>query len=268
MDTVSSKGIHWSPHGGITRTWPVDRLFAAVAEAGYAGIEVLVAEDWLDWKDPTDVERVRGLLRAHDLVCPAVCWRGNQGPRMITSPGNEESARAYLVDCIDLATRLDAGAVLVWPRIAPGVERPVALATAARVLTGVGDLCRRSGVIISLEFESVGDPLCGTPAETIELIEQTGDFLTICCDTFHLYNRGLDPYTSVLPQRGRIGLVHLSDAGREPPGDRDFDFGRFIQAVVDVDYRGPVFVQIDPRAEGDLARARLRAAELTAPLSR
>jgi sugar phosphate isomerase/epimerase len=239
-----------------------------VADAGYAGLEILIHEQWLDWKDPADVARLKALLNRHHLACPAVCWRGNQGDLLFTNPANYASSKAYLAECVDVATAMRAEAVLVWPRIAEGVSRPDALAAAARVLNDVGDLCRQRGVVVSLEFESVGNPLCGTPAETIELIEKTGDFVTICCDTFHLYNRKLDAYASVLPQRGKIGLVHLSDGERQVPGDSDFDFASFVKAIKEIDYRGPIFVQVDPRSEGDIARAYRRAVEIVAPLGR
>jgi D-psicose/D-tagatose/L-ribulose 3-epimerase len=258
--------VYWSPHGGITRTWSVDKLVAEVAEAGYAGIEALVNEQWMNWRDPGDVQRLRALIESHGLECPAVCWRGNQGDLLFTDPRNHATSRAYLAECIEVASRMGAGAVLVWPRVAEGVSRADALAAAARVLNDVSELCRERAVVLSLEFESVGQPLCGTPAETIELIELTGDFVTICCDTFHLYNRRLDPYASVLAQRGRIGLVHLSDGERQVPGDGDFDFAAFIKGIQEVGYGGPVFVQIDPRADGDLARAATRALEIVGPL--
>jgi D-psicose/D-tagatose/L-ribulose 3-epimerase len=258
--------IYWSPHGGITRSWPVDRLVAEVAGAGYAGVEALVSEQWMNWKDPTDVERLKALIASHGLECPAVCWRGNQGDLPFTDPRNHASSRAYLAECIEVASLMGAKAVLVWTRIAEGVSRPDALEAAARVLNGVSGLCRERGVVLSLEFESVGQPLCGTPAETIELIDLTGDFVTICCDTFHLHNRQLDAYTSVLAQRRRIGLVHLSDSDRQVPGDGEFDFPAFIRGIQEVEYAGPIFVQIDPRAPEDLARAHRRAVEIAAPL--
>lgn len=259
--------VHWSPHGGAAvRDWSVEQLVAAVAQAGYAGIEAQVAEKWLRWQDPAEVDRLRALLDRYHLECPAVCWRGNQGDRLFTDPQHYATSKQYLSECIGLAAALDARAVLVWPRIADGIERPEALTAAARVLNDVADLCRARGVTVAVEFESGGNPLCGTPAETLELIERTGDFVTACCDTIHLYNRRLDPRADVLPLRGKIGLVHLSDNDRQVPGDGAFDFPTFIRAVQEIRYSGPILVQIDPRSAEDLPRAYRRAVEITAPL--
>jgi len=147
------------------------------------------------------------------------------------------------------------------------VEQLVAaVAAAGRVFNDVADLCRARDVVLAVEFESKGNPLCGTPAETLELIAHTGNFVTACCDTIYLYNRRLDPYASVLPLRGKVGLVHLSDSDRLVPGDGAFDFPPFIQAIREIRYAGPIFVQIDPRMAEDLAHAYQRAVELTAPL--
>ena len=261
-----SRKIYWSPHGGIVAKWPVEQLVAAVAESGYAGIEALTARNWMDWRDAKDVARLKALLDSYHLECPAISWRGNQGDLLFTDPRNYAPSKAYLVECIEAASWLGAGAVLLWPRIADGVSRPDALVAAARVLNDVAPLCHQWEVTLSVEFESLGNPLCGTPAETIDLIELTGDFVNICCDTIHLLNRKLDAYASVLPQRGKIGLVHLSDGGRQVPGDGVFDFPAFIRGIKEIGYDGPIFVQIDPRAEADLPRAYRRAVELTAPL--
>ncbi len=259
--------IYWSPHGGAAvRDWSVEQLVAAVAAAGYAGIEAQVAEKWVYWQDTAEVARLRALLDRYHLECPAVCWRGNQGDRLFTDPKCYATAKQYLNDCVDVAAALGARAVLVWPHIAEGVGRPEALAAAGRGVNDIGDRCRARDVVLAVEFESTGNPLCGTPTETLELIAHTGNFVTACCDTIHLYNRRLDPYASVLSLRGKVGLVHLSDSGRLVPGDGEFDFPPFIQAIREIRYAGPIFVQIDPRTAEDLARAYQRAVEFTAPL--
>ncbi len=258
--------IYWSPHLGITRTWSIEKLLDSVAAAGYAGIEALVSSAWMDWKDAGDIARLKGMMDERKLECPAVSWRGNQGDLLFTDPKSYAPAKAYLAECVEAASWLGAKAVLVWPRIAEGVTRPDALAVSARVLDDLAPLCRERGVDVSLEFESRGNPLCGTPAETLELIGMTGDYLTICCDTIHLYNRGLDAYASVLPQRGHIGLVHLSDQDRQVPGDGEFDFAAFVRGLKEIACDAPIFVQIDPRSEEDVARAYQRAQEIVRPL--
>lgn len=258
--------IYWSPHLGITRTWPLEKLLNTVAAAGYAGIEALVTPAWMNWKGPQDVARLRRMMDDRSLECPAVSWRGNQGDLLFTDPKNYATSKAYLIECVETVSALGGKAVLVWPRIAEGVSRPDAMAASARVLNDVAPVCLERGVNISLEFESRGNPLCGTPAETLELIALTGGFVTICCDTIHLYNRGLDAFSSVLPQRGHIGLVHLSDSERGVPGDGQFDFPAFVRALREIDCRAPIFVQIDPKEEPDIARAYQRAREIVAPL--
>lgn len=261
-----SRKIYWSPHLGITRTWSIETLLDRVAAAGYEGIEALITANWMDWKKPEDVARLKKLMTEHQLECPAVSWRGNQGELLFTDPRNYAPSKAYLEECIEAAFALGASAVLLWPRIAEGVNRTDAMAAAARVLNGVAGLCRQRGVMLSVEFESRGNPLCGTPTETLELIERTGNFVTICCDSIHLYNRKLDAYASVLAQRGYLGLVHLSDSDRGVPGDGDFDFEAFVRGLKEIDCQAPIFVQIDPREEDDIARAYQRAREIIRPL--
>jgi len=146
------------------------------------------------------------------------------------------------------------------------VSRSDALATAARILSEVAGRCREQGVQIALEFESRGDPLCGTPAEALDLITLTGDHVSVCCDSIHLHNRGLDAYSSPLSLRGRLGVVHLSDSERRVPGEGEFDFPAFVRALGEIAYAGPIFVQIDPRAEEEIGRALQRVREFTAPL--
>jgi len=71
-----ARPIYWSPHGGITNDWPLERLLASVAGAGYAGIEAVATPSWMNWRDGGSVARLRATIERFGLTCPSVCWRG------------------------------------------------------------------------------------------------------------------------------------------------------------------------------------------------
>ncbi len=254
------RNIYWSPHGGIARGWPPERIFEAIATAGYAGTEIWMDRAWFDWTRAAEIRRIKDLASRYELETPTVCWR--RVPTLEpTNPATAAAARDYLRDCLRVAEACGAATVLVYPGVPEGVAHGDSWATARDIFGGLDAECRTRVVRIAIEFESPGPVLLGTPEETLAFIREVGPHVTACADTYHLYNRGIDPYAGVMALQGHLSLVHLSDSGRQMPGKGEVDYPRFFAGLRDIGYDGPLFVQYGPERFEEFALGLERARE-------
>ena len=254
------RNIYWSPHGGIARGWPPERIFEAIATAGYAGTEIWMDRSWFDWTSAAEIRRIKDLAGRYRLATPTICWR--RFPDLEpTNPATAAAARDYLLDCIRVGEACGATTVLVYPGVPEGVPHEAAWETARDIIGGLGPECQGRGVRIAIEFESPGPVLLGTPEETLAFIREVGPHVTACADTYHLYNRGIDPYMGAIALRGHLSLVHLSDSGRRVPGAGAVDYPRFFEGLRAIGYDGPIFVQYGPESAEEFALGLARARE-------
>ena len=254
------RDIHWSPHGGIARGWPPERIFDAIATAGYAGTEIWMDRSWFDWTRAAEIRRIKDLASRYGLETPTICWR--RFPELEpTNPATAAAARDYLRDCLRVGEACGATTVLVYPGVPEGVAYEDAWATARDTFGKLDAECRVRGVRIAIEFESPGPVLLGTPEETLAFIREVGPHVTACADTYHLLNRGIDPYAGVRALHGHLSLVHLSDSGRQMPGKGGVDYPRFFAGLRDIGYDGPLFVQYGPESHEEFALGLARARE-------
>lgn len=252
------RDIYWSPHAGIARGWPPERLFDTIATAGYAGTELWMDRSWFDWTRDDEIARIKALAARYGLATPTICWRRSPEHEP-TDPATAVAARDYLLDCIRVAGSCGASTVLVYPGVPAGVPYADAWATARDIFGGLAAACQDHGVRLAIEFESPGPALLGTPEETLAFIREVGPHVTACADTYHLYNRAIDPRAGVAALRGHLSLVHLSDSGRQVPGKGAVDFPRFFDGLRDIGYDGPLFVQYGPEHAAEFALGLERA---------
>lgn len=253
------RDVYWSPHAGVVNGWPPERLFDAIAEAGYAGTEIWMDPRWLDWREASEIERVRSAAARRGLALPTVCWR-HLPEYSPTNPATAEAGREYLLDCLRVGEAVGATTVLIYPGVPRGVDYETAWVTARDVLGGLEAECRRREISIAIEFESPGPVLLGSPEDTLSFIREAGSHITACADTFHLFNRHRDQREGVSRLKGHLSLVHLSDSQRQLPGKGKTDFPAFFAGLAEIGYAGPLFVQYDPvdLAEIPLGVARAR----------
>ncbi len=254
------KDVYWSPHAGIARGWPPERLFEVIGRVGYAGTEIWMDPKWLDWHLPAETRRIKEEASKHGLGTPTICWRHfpEYAP---TNPATAQAGREYLLDCLRVGEAVGATTVLIYPGVPQGVEYETAWVTARDLIGSLDAECHSRGISIAIEFESPGPVLLGSPEDTLSFIRETGSHVTACADTFHLFNRHRDQREGVARLKGHLTLVHLSDSKRQLPGKGGVDYQAFFQGLRDIEYAGPIFVQYDPVVESELALGLTRARE-------
>jgi sugar phosphate isomerase/epimerase len=252
--------IYWSPHGGIARGWPPEKIFDTIAEVGYAGTEIWMDPRWLDWNDPNDVKRIKQEASRRNLETSTICWRRFED-REPTNPAHAEAARQYLLDCLRVGEACGSDTVLCYPGVPAGVDYDTAWKTCREVMGSLAGACRDAGISIAIEFESPGPVLLGTPEQTLQFIAEAGDHVSACADTYHLHNRGIDQREGVRQLKGHMTLAHLSDSDRQTPGKGAVDFPRFFEGLRDIGYDGRLFIQCGPTDESEFRLAFERARE-------
>jgi D-psicose/D-tagatose/L-ribulose 3-epimerase len=252
--------IYWSPHAGIARDWPPEKLFDVISKVGYAGTEIWMDPTWFDWHDQADTKRIKAEANKRGLETPTICWRHfpEYAP---TDPATAEAGRAYLLDCLRVGEAVGADTVLLYPGVPQGVDYETAWVTAREVLGSLEAECRARGIRIAIEFESPGSVLLGSPEDTLSFIRETGTHIAACADTYHLFNRHRDQREGVSRLKGHLALVHLSDSKRQLPGKAGVDYPAFFQGLKDIGYDGRLFVQYDPVDDEELTLGLKRSQE-------
>jgi len=128
----------------------------------------------------------------------------------------------------------------------------------ASTLDQIVDLAEERGLLAHYH------PHLTTMAETPEQIRKVFALSKICfCpDTAHLAAGGGDPAKLILEHANRIKYVHLKDFRREPfaflpLGKGELDMNAILQALVRIDYKGWIAVELDayhdPKAGADIS---------------
>jgi sugar phosphate isomerase/epimerase len=181
---------------------PVRDAFAAIADAGFDGVEVMVGRD----PATQDAERLRRLSDEHGLAIRAL-----HAPFLIVSRrvwGTDPVGKVYRA--IELAERADVPLVVVHPpfRWQAGYRRWVD--------ERLGRLSERTGVRVAVE-NMFPIPLRRRPI-ALHAHDVLGDldrFPHVVLDTSHAGVSGLDLLECYRALRDRLAHVHLSNnAGR------------------------------------------------------
>lgn len=134
--------------------------------------------------------------------------------------------------------------------------KPYERATLVAELRACGDILRRGGARLALEF--VPYVHLKTLDETIELCEAAGwERCGVLFDTLHFLRSGA-PWETLRAMRGdQIALVHADDAGepgadldeesrggRLPLGEGTFPLPAFVDVLAEIGYDGPISVEV------------------------
>ncbi|MFN8524172.1 MAG: sugar phosphate isomerase/epimerase family protein [Chloroflexota bacterium] len=234
------------------REAPVDRQVAIVADAGFRGIELVAGPGFgLEISaDATERARIKGLLVDRSLVLTALAAHADP------SSADLETRRASLERikaAVDLAVDLSPPGAPV-PVITMGRGSPETYERDRAVLIEsfreLGAYARSRGGLVALE-PHVGQAM-DLPEKVVDLIEavgSTGFRLNLDNSHFEVMGRDLDDYlpllipysvhTEVKDQRGRAPAHEFLI-----PGEGDFDYARYLQAMDRLGYRGWITIEI------------------------
>jgi sugar phosphate isomerase/epimerase len=226
-----------------------DSLLDALAEAGYAGIEAMIAAPYAL---PAGTLRQRLSERGLQLI--GVRTGGIVEQRHLYLSSADPMVRMRAVSA--LCEVIEYGAEFGQPKILLGLmqgrlEADVALGDAlgwiAEGLAHAGEVAARLGLEIGLE--PINRFILGynsTVSAVLALIQRIGaDNVRLLVDTFHMHIEERSIAGALFEGGARIGHVHLADSNRRAPGLGHFDFAEFFGTLRALGYTGDLTVECE-----------------------
>ncbi len=241
--------VCYDPYVGTLGRFSRAEIFDLVAKAGYEGINVPVNRPFLGELSSSEIEDAVRLAERYDLVVPTVGF----GNHIVTNPKLRSEAMRHFEVVLDVALKLKAEIIGIWPNQPENVSREDALETLRENLAEMLPALEEHGLKIALEFEK-GCPL-DNYREGIEFIETTDSRLKLTCDTYHLFNDRADPYQAAIAMGEKLGDVHVSGSHRGEPGTGEFDFESFARGLREINFKGPLVVQYRMQDVNSIARS-------------
>lgn len=212
---------------------PIADTFAAVADAGFDGIDIrgdFAAEH---------VDEISALTKSTGVPVATIYGRVTIP---LLSPTLAERGRSMELVRSRLHTAAAVGAenVIVVPvfgsaqmgvDLGEGVEA-TEIAVLFALLAELAEDASAAGVRILLEPLNRGEThLLTSPTQTAALTRRFGSpWVKTMLDTYHTDLEGQDPLAELEAGGDQIGLIHLSDRSRQLPGDGGIDFAPLLGA--------------------------------------
>jgi L-ribulose-5-phosphate 3-epimerase len=184
-------------------------------------------------------------------------------PTLLTENAEERMKRIdFLRHAIDIAFSLESGCVSLWSgRLPEGMDRQTGLARLADSLHVVLDHAALEQVTIA--FEPEPGMLIDTITSFDKLLKLVDSpLLKLTLDVGHLHCLGETPIALVIHQwKERLVNVHIEDmrAGVHEHlmfGEGEIDFPPVVAALAEVDYDGPIHVELSRHSRVGPAAAR------------
>ena len=239
-------------------------LFDAVeimAEIGYRGVAITIDHAVLNrhaQRFEEQLERMKSVLAEHGLR--SVIETGaryllnsrekHQPTLMAAEPLGRDVRRAFLMQAIDLAARLDSDCVSLWSgTLRDDVDESDAFDRLASGLQEILPYAADRDVTIGFEPEP------GMFIDTMQRFEQLlrhvdAPNFKLTLDVGHLHCQGEEPIAEVIHRWAELIVnVHIEDMrrGRHEHlmfGEGEMDFPPIIAALKDINYQGGVFVEL------------------------
>lgn len=240
----------------------LEQAIAVISALGYRSIAITIDHGSLSPFDSMHLEQlttIRRLIKRHGLT-PVIETGGRylldpviKHEPTLVSPTKEGRAErvAFYRYAIDVAAELDAACVSLWAgRVQDEADDQTALERLATSLREVLEYAAGRNVTIALEPEP--GMLVEKLADYTRVRERldSPDNLRLTLDIGHLHcNRETPLADSIRLHAEQIANIHIEDmlpAEHEHLmfGDGDIDFPSVIAALEEIDYRGPITVEL------------------------
>jgi inosose dehydratase len=250
----------------------IDQAVEQIAGLGFDGIEISVLPGWttlIDDLDAAERKRILNLLNQKGLTLSAIYGCGSL---LGNDPAAQEISGRRLCDAIDLATEwaqdgrvpyvniLSGGRTADWDtQVEALVERVVPFAQYAQ----------ERGVVLAMEPHVEG--LVDMPDRTLTILKLVDSpALKVNFDISHFDIFGMSIEESVAALVPYSVHAHVKDQrGRYPdyefltPGDGDFDYMAYLQAMQAHGYEGFITAEVSKMAQNKPGYDPIAASELT-----
>lgn len=236
----------------------LDANLAAIASLGYQGVELAIRDPKL-----VDIEALDRLVRAHQLVVPAIGTGQAWGEEGLSFTDPDPAIRRRAIDRIKshipIAGHFRATIIIGLIRgiVKPGIMPQQAMHWLEEALIECAVEARSFGVRLALEpINRYETTLINTTQDGLRLIERVSqDNFGLLLDTFHMNIEEANLEGSITSCGSRIFHFHVADSNRLHPGAGHLDFKSILRALCQTGYTGWISGEFLPQP-GALSAAR------------
>lgn len=224
-------------------------LLDAVAGAGYAGIEPMIAGPYR-----TDARFLERALAERGLRLIGVRTGGlivQHGHALSDpDPARRRAAVAALCEVVRFASRFGRPKILVG-MMQGRLQAGVALGDAEQwIAEGLAEAAEAAAPLgIEIDLEPINRYLLGyhaTVDSILPVIARTGaPNIRLLADCYHMHLEEASIGAAVVQAGSAIGHVHVADSNRHAPGGGHFAFPELFGVLRAVGYRGEITVECD-----------------------
>ncbi len=243
------------------------QCFQILAELGYQSVALTLDHGSLNPYShlrTTEEQDVRSLLSAYGLACTVETGarylldarRKHQPTLLSPDPSARQIRRQFIQHAIDTAHAIGSGCVSLWSGSLDPVEESLGTETIDSQMSRLADELRslvhygeQQGVVLG--FEPEPGMLIDTMAKWERLLAEGGlDWLMLTLDVGHLHCQGEFPVEAAISRYGkRIVNIHIEDMRQGVHehlmfGEGEMDFPPLFAALHQIQYRGPVHVEL------------------------
>lgn len=245
-----------------------------IREIGYESVAVTVERDLLLALDADSIrraaDRIRSILAATGLRATIETGsrffldpRRKHQPTLLSADPAARAARIqFLKSCVDLAALTHAESVSLWSGAADCASDATVLFE--RLTAGLRELLDRARPLgVRVSFEPEPGMFVATMEEFEHLHDRINDprfGLTLDLGHVHCLSDG-DPATHLRRWRDKLWNIHIEDMRRGAHehlmfGDGDMPFPAIFAALREIDFRGPIHVELSRHSHNAVEVAR------------
>ncbi|MCD4739436.1 MAG: sugar phosphate isomerase/epimerase [Anaerolineae bacterium] len=233
-----------------------EETLAIIAELGFSVTEAFLQVDGeynASFAAKLDRQRRATGVQIHSLHITAMLF-----DLWSTYPRMRQETRDRFLRALEVAARVEARAI-TWHGLRYGLENPQLIAAFIESLAWASEQSHQTGVTLCVE--NVSWCYLRRPEHVQELLASGLPF-GFTFDSFQAAESGVDPVALLQAMGNRLTTVHLSDyvpggARHLPPGQGTLDWDVLLQALHQLDYRGPLLLEVaDLQEPQELVKAR------------
>lgn len=223
----------------------LERAFAAVAQAGFAGVELMI-------RDPLqqDPEELEAIAANSGLAIPVLCTGEVYGEDGLSFADPDPAIRAEAVGraraMAELGSRLGAHVNVgrLRGRFTQDAPAEQTLAWIREGLAAAAAVDRSVRILLEPINRQVSNCILTTAQGMAFVSDLALPNVNLMLDTMHMEAEGENLRESFIAAKHQCFHVHIGQADRLPPGTGAYDLGPVMAALEAIDYRRWVGVEV------------------------
>jgi len=236
-------GAHSSVWVGGWTEEDVRRSVRGAKTAGYDLVEVATLDpvSFLDKADMTrELMQEAGLQVSNSLGLPADCDINSEDSECV------RKGKEMLLQTIEVAERMGSNHIcgILYSAFQkyPGPTTVAARRNSVAAIREVASVASDKGITLGMEVVNRYETnLLNTAAQAMDYVtDVNADNVVVHLDTYHMNIEENSAAEAVKICGGKLGYVHVGESHRGYLGTGSVDFRGLFDALVEIDYRGPI----------------------------